>query len=1164
MSFCHLHVHDEYSQLDGMGTAKEYVAAAKENGFKYLGLTNHGNIDSLIKFQRECEAGGITPVLGCEAYIVDDIAKKKTEKRHHICLFVKNQRGWRNLTTLMTFANIEGFYYRPIIDYGTLLKHCEGLVISTACAGTFLHHKNGIDLFEKLNKKIGSDLYLEVMPHDIKVQYPTNKLVKKLSKKYGNKIIATNDCHYVLRSDHKVQDVLLAIQRQVKWNDPKRFSFGFKGLHLRTEKEMIRAFKKIGEDDYQEWLDNTIEVAKKCSDFKIKKRTVRLPEPKINNVILDTKGKESNFLWALIYSGYEYLFGIKKNLKENKKYYRRAKREFELLQKKGFIHYLLIVWELIDWCEKNNIIIGPGRGSVGGSLIAYLIGITQVDPIKYGLYFERFVSEDRVDLPDIDIDFDREKRYLVVKHLEELYGEDNVCAVSSFNRMKSRAAIGEVGKVFGVPDYELKAFSKLIDYKEEDALKTALDTYPEGQALKDNYPFVVKAALRLEGQIRNYGKHAAAIVVSKRPIAKGGRCNLIRRNKTTLINWGKEDTEFMGLMKFDLLSLSLLSIYDGTKKAIKENHGIDIDFKKIPLDDKKVLKNISDGNNVGVFQIGTWATNSLIQEMHGVRCFDDIAAAIALVRPGPMQSGMTEQYIERRQVGEWEQTHKIYDEITEETNGVLVYQEQVMAVISKMAGLPYSTADQIRKIIGKKRDPKEFETYRKQFLDGCIKQKTFSKKEAKEFWEGLLKWAKYGFGKAHSIEYALLGYWCAFLKLYYPLEFICANLTYGSDAKKTELVEEIYDLGLKIELPKVGISEAEKWVTKSDRVFIPFAEIKGVGPVLAREATAETNSNAGLKRFYNPKGKSKIQQHPGKLGKILQLIGAYGSDEIEITKEISDLFDFRIEGNNSKIYKNLWKVLIKGAKNKGLPIVREEGLVNEKNLKELVTGDIEKLRLLQEYNAKIIKRKSFRPKRGRFLDELKSCNECELREECTSPVPPSSGKLNVIIAGEAPGKDEDEKGVCFVGRTGNDILWPELKKYGFERSSFHVTNIDKCFPKKSRKPSPKQIQICANKFFKKEVKQIRAKIILAFGNTNLFLFTGNKGGITDWNGKIMWNEEYAAWIFFCLHPASVLHNPDNKIPFKKSIKQFAKYVNEIKEEKQLKTTKHFDDDDIPF
>ena len=870
-NFCHLHLHTTQSKLDGFGFPEDFAKRAKKLGMKYMACTDHGNIDCLIKFQKACDKEGINPILGCEGYLVKEYKKKA--QIGHITIWVKNKSGFKNLCKMLSIANLEGYYYKPRIDFKTLLKYRRGLIFGTACLGSFVNIQGGEKFFEKLKKKMGDDLYAEIMPHDMEIQRKHNRRIIKLAKRTNTKIIATNDCHYIRSSDHKVQEVMLAIQRKVKWDDPNRFKFDIKGLHLRSEKEMIRVLKKA-KIYKKEYLDNTIELAKKCCDFRIKQQEIELPE--VEGIAPD---EEDKFLWRLCVKGFKKRFG--ESIKKQKIYFERLKEEYGIIKSKNFSRYFLIVWELCNWCRENKILIGPGRGSVGGSLIAYLMNITSVDPIVHKLYFARFINEDRIDYPDIDIDFEDSKRHLIKEHLEELYGENNIAGVSSFNRMKARAAVQDVARVFDVKQSEVNAFTKLIDdiepVSEAEKIESAIANYRECQEFYNNYPKVINLAKKLAGQVRGYGQHAAAIVISMVDIAKSGRCNLIERNGVKLINWEKEDAEYMGFMKLDSLGLKLLSILSNVLTLIRENHGKDINLEKLNLNDKAVLKEISKGNNTGVFQLNTYSMTNLIREM-GVDKFRHIVDSVALVRPGPMNSGMTAQYIERKHGKRWEKKHPIYEELTKDTYGVILFQEQVMEVIYKVAGLPYSTADKIRKIIGKKRDVKEFDEYEDIFIDACKKTKIISKREAKEFWTGLHEHSRYSFNLAHSVEYAMLAYWCAWLKYYFPTEFVCSSLSFGDDKKKPELIEEAYRLGLILQLPKVDINDPFEWKARDNKLLVPFVEVKGLGQKTALEASQfkfTKIEDGALTKFFSKKPKKKkASKDISSLEKKLLLIGA--------------------------------------------------------------------------------------------------------------------------------------------------------------------------------------------------------------------------------------------------------------------------------------------------
>ena len=1137
--FCHLHVHTEHSYLDGFGKAKDYAARAKELGFSHLSITDHANFDGAIKFQEACRKENIKSLIGCEVYIVPDatIRKQGGRDRGHVTLLVKNRKGWINLCKIVNYANITGYYYRPRVDYDFLLKHCEGLVVMTACMSSFLIKTDGIKLFKRLKKKIKDDLYLEIMPHNHPEQIALNEKCYKLGKKYDVKMVATNDAHYIEKADWKAQEVLLAIQSKKTWDDKDRFKFPFHGLYLKTANEMQKAFAKqdsklLSESVVKRAIKNTVEVAKKCEKFEIKKKKVKLPQVK------QLKGHDpdpNTMLKALCLEGKAKKFDTG-TWKEGE-YQSRLNEELSMIKKKKFAQYFLIVWDLVYWCKQNEIMVGPGRGSVGGSLVAYLIGITTVDPIKYGLLFSRFITEDRLDYPDIDVDFEDSKRQLVRERLEDLYGEGNVFGVSTFQRMKSRAVIRDVSRVFGIPLSSVDEFAKALNSDEENSIGEAIKTTSEGRKFNKQYPQVVKLARKLEMQVRGAGQHAAAVVVSCGDVESKGRCSLVDRKKTLVANWEKNDAEYMGLMKLDILGLNALTILNEIKRLVKQNHDKNIDYDKINLDDKAVLREISKGNNVGVFQLGTNPMTHLIRQM-GIESFSLIGDASALVRPGPADSGMTEEFIKRKKGASWERKDETYEEATKKTYGLVVYQEQVMAIIHNVGGLPYTTADEIRKVIGKKRDKKEFEPFRKAFVDGCLKNKTLSREEADEFWEGLLKHARYSFNLAHSTEYALLSYWMAWCKHHFSTEFICASLTYGSDGKKSEIVTEAVRLGLMIIPPKIGISDGIRWVAKGNSLYIPFKEVKGIGDKTVDKIDQLTKQNQGKssisgfikntddklqKKFYVKPKKMKLD---GKVGELLKKIGAYSSDEV--VKGSSDYFGFDIPNSVN-------------------PITRYPKLAGLVGARKIVSMNLDNLLIGKSTGLKNMIDKVT------FISEpqLYRCKACELRKECRRPVLPSKGKFNVAIVGEAPGKQEDKLGYGFAGKSGTDVLWPELKKYDLSREMFHVTNAVKCYPRISTTPNGDQIDNC-RKWIDAELDEIGCRLILSFGNTGVKYFTGVQGGITKLNGTTTWSEQTEAWVAWCVHPASILYNPKTKKDFRAGIKNFVKTIGSLDNSKIIK------------
>jgi DNA polymerase-3 subunit alpha len=877
-NFCHLHVHDQFSLLDGVGTCQAYVEKAKKLGFEYLALTNHANIDGLIKFQKCCIENEIKPILGCEFYIVEDFHNKvDKEKRGHILVLVKNAVGWNNLTKMLSIANMEGFYYKPRIDYETFLTYCEGLIISTACAASFIYNENSDIFFEKLLKK-SEDVYLEIMPINYDGQTKHNKKVLSLKRKFPQlKLIATNDCHYPNNDDVKVQEVLLAIQTKVKWNDPKRWKFEATDLFLNSRDEMVESFKKnhsyIDDEIVEEALNNTIEVAKKCN-FSIERSEVFFP-----NVVDDAR----KYIEDVCYEN------LQLKIKENKKEYRdRLLYELNMLDKMGFLQYFVIIQDIVLWCKGHNVLTGPSRGSVGASLIAFLMGITNVDPIKHRLMFERFVSPDRIDLPDIDIDFEDAKRKDVRAYLEDKYGKYNIASVSTFLQMKSKMVFRDVCRVFDVPLAMVNSIAKNIDdlkeqvnssdQREDDTtsgdISTAISSVPEGVEFRKKYPEVETICNKLNGQVRGIGKHAAAAIITREDLRSSDRCNLTKRSDSISINWDKRDAEYVGMLKVDILGLRNLSMVHYAKDLIKEKNNIDLDFENIDLADKKVLHEFSLGNCVGIFQFGTYGLRKLCKELMA-DSFELLTCITAIYRPASLRSGMVDKFKLRRAGKESSIHDNQLDEILLDTYGIIVYQEQVMQIVNKIAGLPFTDADKIRKLLDKENRDVLNEKYMRDFVKGCV-SKGIERCTAIEIWEELLLHGGYNFNAAHAVGYTILSFINMFLKVFYPVEFMCASLTFAAQEKKDELIEEAKRLNIKAMTPKVGISHATKWVPSGNTIYMPFIDVFGIGEKGAEKLGAIKQSSF----FENDIGIK------GKMKSILTDIDAYDKKIVSKHKSI--------------------------------------------------------------------------------------------------------------------------------------------------------------------------------------------------------------------------------------------------------------------------------------
>ncbi len=1209
--FCHLHCHSEYSLLDGCGLLEKFVDKAIEMGFNYLGLTDHGNVDGCIQFQKICRNKGIIPIIGTELYIVPNaLAKDKKEKRGHIVALVKNKKGWQNLLKMLTFANIEGFYKRPRVDYDILLKHSKGLIFLTGCIGSFIHLEGGEDFLKTLVLKHKNDVYIEIMPHNDpdNLQIKHNYLCKTLSNKYNLSLIATNDIHYITEEDRKSQEVLLAIQTKKKWNDPERFKFSFTELYLQDANEMIERFLKQGifeKSEIMKAMRNTVKIAEECSLFSIEKLDVYLPQiPQCKGM---DKEQEIQFLKDLCEKG----FNSKLNIKDEKKldeYHNRYTEEINLIVELGFERYFLIVWELINWCKDNDIMIGPGRGSVGSSLIAYLLDITKVDPIEYGLLFSRFINKSRIDLPDIDMDFEDIKREKIRKHLEKIYGKDHVAGISTFSKMKGRGALRDVARVFDIPLIEVDSAAKSIitklvgDSGFNATIKDSFEQFEEGKIFNKKYPKVTEIAINLEGQIRTKSSHAAALIVSKDNLKNGSRVNLQydKKNNEYSINWDKEDAEYVGLMKLDVLGLNALTIMNATKKLIEKRGKKSFIFENIQANDKKILDEFTKGNTVGIFQFSSLGLRRLCKDLE-IDNFDILTAANALFRPGTLCSGLTTEFVERKnRTKKWDYDHPLLENFTKDTYGIILYQEQIMLLMYELAGLEWSIADKVRKIIGKSKGEEQFLKFKQIFIDGCKDKKTLREKEAGKLWEKLSSFSQYSFNKAHAVEYALISYWQMFLKFYYPAEFITSSLTYGQNKNKDELIEEAKRIGLKIQLPKIGLSDTKIWAIKDNILYTPFLEIKGIGT-----KTAEKIKYINKIGFYEGEKDIRLNKN---IREILDKIKAY-NPELELNEnekeEVRDLFEFEISNDPAKKYRNLLdklKTNIKLCNIKNIELGQKSktklyifGKVLSINFKKtndltIVYGNFkddtdycsiifnnsvyeEKKNILEHLENNYVLLKGITSNKSNTfichniwtgeellkgnLDELNinlgeikrfrgedisKCRACDLRKTAKFPVPHSVGRYNAMIIGEAPGFDENLVGKGFAGKAG-DVLWKKLKRYGLERWMFHVTNVCKCWPGRGNAtPSISSVKICGQ-WLEKEIEGLKPFVILALGNTSLQFFKGEKAGITTMSGTTEWDDKRNCFICYCVHPAMLLHGREEaKELFNKGIKNFCEKI----------------------
>jgi len=828
--FVHLHIHTQYSLLDGACHLEKLVQKAKKLKLPALAITDHGNLFGAIHFYNLCLKHGVKPIIGCEVYVAPESRFKKEykqgeESNFHLILLAKNEVGYKNLLKLTSAGFLEGFYYKPRIDKELLAAHSEGLIGLSACLKgeiPFAAVKGDINqaykFADEYNTIFGKgNFYLEIMENGIKEQTIANKNLVKISKDLDIPLVATNDVHYLEQHQAFAHEVLMSIQTQTTIDDPKRFKFSSDTFYFRTPDEMKEIFK-----DYPDAIKNTIEITQKCN------LTFDFTQTHLPKFPLSAGETENEYLKKLCCDNLASRYS--KNLN---KVNERLDYELDVIRKTGFSSYFLIVWDLIKYSKENNIPVGPGRGSAAGSIVSYLLGITDVDPLKYNLLFERFLNPERINMPDIDIDFCYEKRSEVLKYVAKRYGEKNVAQIITFGTMQARAVVRDVGRVLGVPYAQVDKVAKMIPSVpgHNVGLKEALKINPEFKneyESSDGIKRLVDTAIELEGLSRHASTHAAGVVISDMPLVD--RIPLTKGSEgEPITGFDMNCVEKVGLLKMDFLGLKTLTVVSETLKIVKRTHNLDLDIDNIPLVDKSTFDLLRKAATVGVFQLESRGMRDILKKIVPTR-FEDLIAVLALYRPGPLGSGMVEDYIERKHGRKpVAYDHPLLEEILRETYGIILYQEQTMQIASGLGGFSLAQADLLRKAIGKK-IPEIMEEQKDLFIEGCKKNKV-PPKIASSIFDLIEYFSGYGFNKSHSTAYALISYRTAFLKANYGVEFMAALLTSerNNTDKIVEYIHEAGDMGIDVLPPDINESFANFTVTKDKNIRFGLMAIKNVG-----------------------------------------------------------------------------------------------------------------------------------------------------------------------------------------------------------------------------------------------------------------------------------------------------------------------------------------------
>lgn len=855
MAFTHLHVHTEYSLLDGAARIKDLVGQAKKLGMDSLAITDHGVMFGVIDFYRECRKQGIKPIIGCEVYTAArtlfDKDVEKDKRMGHLVLLAENNLGYKNLMKIVSEGYRHGFYYKPRIDKAVLKKYSKGIIALSACLagevqtrlmnGDYEGAKKEALAMEEIFGK--ENFYLELQDQGLEEEAQILPDMKKLHEETGIPFVATNDVHYVRQEDAVAQDVLMCIQTGTTIDEENRMRFSNDQFYLKSEDEMRKIFANFGEA-----CDNTAQIARRC-DVNFTFGELHLPE-----FIAPEGMTNTEYLRKLCEEGLASRYtnvppGEKEELKERLNY------ELSTIEKMGYVEYFLIVWDFINYAKSRDIMVGPGRGSAAGSIVAYTLRITDIDPIKYGLIFERFLNPERVSMPDIDIDFCYERRGEVIDYVTEKYGEDKVSQIITFGTMKAKQAVRDVGRVLNVSYPETDAIAKAIPFSLKMTIDKALEMSPELKAKYENEETtrkVIDMARAIEGMPRHASTHAAGVVISRDSIDEYVPLYLADKGLSTQFNM--TTIEELGLLKMDFLGLRNLTVIRDALEMIEDNHDIRIDFSSMDYDDPKVYELISKGNTQGVFQLESGGMTQFMKNL-SPDCFEDIVAGISLYRPGPMASIPT--YIEnKKNPGNIQYIHESLAPILSVTYGCLVYQEQVMQIVRDLGGYSYGRSDLVRRAMSKKKmdvmlEEKEYFINGKYDEDGnmeisgCIKNGV-PREAAEDIFNQMVSFAEYAFNKSHAAAYAVLAYETAYLKVHYPVEFMAALMSsvMGDADSISKYMRNCNEMGIEVLPPDINESR-KKFSVKDGKIRFGLLGVKNLGEgaidaiIKARETKGE-------------------------------------------------------------------------------------------------------------------------------------------------------------------------------------------------------------------------------------------------------------------------------------------------------------------------------------
>jgi len=1071
-----IHCHSEYSPLDGLARVEEIAERQLELGYPFVSVTDHASISAMTEVFVESEKRHLKPIIGCEFYLVDDIEPDKNEQRYHLTVLAKNWSGVKSIMKQLTLAN-QQFYKRPRLSFKQALDF-QDCIISSACCVGILSRPNYQSLATQFVRQYKNDFFLELMPHVVMDSKQPGKDLQKivnvraifLNLRQNIPLIFTNDSHYAYPSDANTHDILMSVQYNKKIEDTASNS-KFYIKSMAEMKESLDALKYIPTACISSAAYNIYKI---YSQINIHMPSFSVKLPQIYEDDMEALKNALTIGWQ------------KKILSKMNRdiYHKRLMHEIGIIRKLGFVRYFLIVKDIVDWANANGIMVGPGRGSAAGSLVCYLLGITQVDPIEFGLYFERFLNPDRIDLPDIDIDFQDNRRHEVFDYIKNKYGQEYTGHINTYSRMGLKGAFRDVCRVYGKHILEVNQLSTQIEDAESFDEVSALRSFYNKS---DDNKKIVDVAIKLDGIIRQCGIHAAGMIISANPLLESGVLER-RKGDTFVVNWDKRQCKKFGLLKMDILGLTTLSMLSYAKKLVKDKTGKSINFNKIPLDDRKTLDLFNSGKTLGCFQFESESIQSLLKDLKITR-FLDIVDATALHRPGSMNSGQTSRYVKVTS------GHTLEDYLCHElkpilakTKGVMIYQEQIMQIFSQLGGFTWAESDTMRKIISDSAGKTEFNKYREKFIAGC-KNNSISEYIAKRLFGEMAEFAEYSFNKSHAVSYTLLSFWCGYLKAHYPLEFYAASLSFASEEKAIELIEEATFENFHVRMPDINIS-FQNYTVQDGQICAPLGTIKGVGEKAVNEIlrvrklldppvyrSLEHFTDSIAKRICNIRIRERLVQ-----AGAFESLGVKESDKIERDKQLKEFLSIYVD----------------------LPMIPETGnKVNE----------------------------------GQYALFISKISECSKRNEKNLMRPKRFSNAAPIMVINNPVKSETEN----LKDRGTRHLLTIFKKFGLRQKLLYYTSVFKCHSDINK--VPKFCQDTCLEHLRDEINAVQPKLILCCSAQATQVFEPGKKK-SKINNRILFNKEFDCYVFFSHSPQYAFYQMEKVGDvFEKNIKKISKMIN---------------------